>query len=66
MESIKELMQDIKTIDSYQRIDPLHPIGWYIGLDSMGNYSLFCVTPTQPHNLISTQIIQVFIGIRRV
>lgn len=65
MESIKELMQDIKTIDSYQRIDPLHPIGWYIGLDSMGNYSLFCVTPTQPHNLISTQIIQVFIGIRR-
>ena len=64
MEKIRQLLLEAKSIDSYQRIDPLHPVAWYAGLESSGNYSLFCITATKPQRLTSTQIIMAYVGKR--
>ena len=65
MEKVKQIFLDSKGVDNYQRIDPSHPVAWYAGLDTTGCYSLFCITVNKPHNLMSTQIIQVFVGKRQ-
>lgn len=63
--NMRDVLLNAKENDSYQRIDPTHPVAWYLGLDSSGNYSLFCITETRPQNLTSTQTIQVFLGKRK-
>ncbi len=65
MDKLKQMLLDAKNNESYQRVDPAHPVAWYAGLDSIGQYSLFCITETKPHNLIPTQIIYVFVGKRQ-
>lgn len=65
MESLKQMLLDAREADSFQRIDPLHPVPWYTGLDSSGNYSLFCIVSTRPQKLASSQVIHVFVGKRK-
>lgn len=65
MDKIRQMLLEARGIDNFQRIDPAHPVAWYVGLDSSGRYSLLCVMESKPQNLMPTQIIHVFIGKRQ-
>ena len=65
MENIKEILINLRENDKYQRVDVTNPVAWYVGLDEYSRYSLFVITETQPLALVSTKIINLFIGSRR-
>lgn len=65
MEDVKSMFLELREGDKYQRIVTSHPVAWYIGLDGNFRYSLFAITDTQPKDLNSTRMINVFIGNRR-
>ena len=62
MENIKEILINLRENDKYQRVDVTNPVAWYVGLDEYSRYSLFVITETQPLALVSTKIINLFIG----
>ena len=65
MENIKEILINLRENDKYQRVDVTNPVAWYVGLDEYSRYSLFVITETQPLALVSTKIMNLFIGSRR-
>lgn len=65
MTDLREKFLDLQGIDNYQRVDPAHPLPLYIGLDSNAQYSLFCITDTEPKAIRASSVISVFVGKRR-
>ncbi len=51
--------------DSYQRIDSNSIIKWYLGKDNRLRYSLFGIVSTEPKNFMPTQVIDVYVGLRK-
>ena len=65
MEELKNRFLELKDADKYYRFDRSHPVAWYIGLDGRNRYSLFVITKTQPKNIGSTKLMNVFVGERK-
>lgn len=65
MDEIKEIFDAVRENDHYQRVAVSHPLAWYAGNDSWGRKSLFCITVTEPSDVNSSKIINVFVGKRK-
>lgn len=65
MIDIKNRFSQLETMDAFQRIDELHILDIYIGIDSMSRKTLFFVSETEPQQMVSSQLINVQVGKRR-
>ena len=64
MKSAKELFDRISTVNSFQRVDPIHLLDLYCGYDQMHRYTLLFVSTAEPKCLISSKVIDVSVGRR--
>ena len=65
MNELKNRFLELKEVERFQRVDPSHPIAWYIGMDSSNRYSLFAITDSQPKAISSTKMMSVYLGNRK-
>lgn len=65
MEGLKDIFLELREIDKYQRVDTGNPVAWYVGLDGNNRYSLFAITETQPKQMSSSRVMNVFVGSRK-
>lgn len=64
MTDLKDLLNSITSIDSYQRVDDVHPLDLYVGIDEMSRWTLLLVCDVRPKQLTSSKMIQAKLGQR--
>lgn len=64
MKSAKERFGGLSAAESFQRVDPEHPLDLYCGYDHMGRRSLVLLSSAKPSSLASSKVIEVCIGKR--
>lgn len=64
MASIKSLFGTFNHMDSYQRVDSVHPLDLYVGIDEAARWTLLLISDNQPPNVISSKMILVKVGKR--
>ena len=50
---------------SFHRVDEAHPLDLYIGLDATSRHTLFLISDSEPEAMLSSQIINVSVGLRK-
>ena len=65
MEDIRSIIYNVKSPDSYQRVDASNIVAWYVGIDGKSRPSLFCITHEKPCHLSPSRLIDVFVGQRK-
>lgn len=64
MKDLNEIFNRIVRPDSYQRVDEIHPLDLYIGIDDMFRWTLLLVCDIKPQYLLSSKMIRVKLGQR--
>lgn len=64
MTNIKELFGTCNQLDTYQRVDSIHPLDLYVGIDDTARWTLLLVSNYQPADIISSKMILVKVGKR--
>lgn len=64
MKSIKELIEQSSGIDNFKRVDPQHPVPWYVGRDSSAQIAMFCIVAERPNAMRNSKLVNVYVGKR--
>lgn len=64
MKDLKEIFEKITRLNSYQRVDDVHPLDLYVGIDNMSRWTLLMLCNERPENLTSSRMIRATIGKR--
>ncbi len=62
---VKQRFTEIIGLDTYKRVDNIHVLDLYLGIDNMSRFSLLLVTPAKPTQMFSSKIICVQTGQRK-
>jgi hypothetical protein len=65
MEDIRSIIYNVKSPDSYQRVDASNIVAWYVGIDGKSRPSLFCITHEKPCHLSPSRLVDVYVGQRK-
>ena len=65
MEDIRSIIYNVKSPDSYQRVDAYNIVAWYVGIDGKSRPSLFCITHEKPCHLSPSRLVDVYVGQRK-
>ena len=64
MTCLSELFTAITHLDSYQRVDAVHLLDLYVGIDEMSRWTLLLLSDIQPPSTISSKMIISRVGVR--
>ena len=59
MTDIKILFESIEGKDAVKRVDSIHPLDLYIGIDDIGRWNMVMICPSKPNHLSSSRMIVV-------
>ena len=65
MSDYRKIFEETSGADNYQRVESDSLIDWYLGKDNRTKYSLFCIVNTEPKDVMPTQLIDAFVGVRK-
>ena len=64
MENLYNTFKKFSGINVYQRVDSVHPLDLYVGIDDLSRWTLLLLCDTKPHNLASSKMIVIRVGHR--
>ena len=65
MTNLKALFESITERDVFKRIDSIHPLDLYVGVDNMARWTMLLICPSRPQHLSSSKMIFGEIGQRK-
>ena len=56
MDNLYNTFERFREINVYQRVDSMHPLDLYVGIDDLSRWTLWLICDTKPRNLTSSKM----------
>lgn len=64
MDNLYNTFERFREINVYQRVDSMHPLDLYVGIDDLSRWTLLLICDSKPRNLTSSKMIVTRVGHR--
>ncbi len=64
MEDLRNAFNTFKNIDTFQRVDEVHPLDLYVGIDEHSRWTLLLICEERPQKFTSSKMIDAKLGVR--